>query len=336
MVESEANPEKADALLRPEKLKHLGRPFHRFEKFACEFGIPAPVLHGKGNYLAGMRECKGVLFVCLNSAWFCRTSRPDQSQLWLGLPQLESLLYDFDEARHNREVTVAVVHHPPEWFNLNELRQQSTRTNTYSYLAARSHAILSGHTHGGVEKCTRYYGGAWLFLNGASYTGSNYWNNFPVLQVDPNKREIRRLPWEWEPGKTPPAFIDTLYIKLMMRRTERGEAVLLEEALENPRLVIEGKPGSGKTTFLRWIAWNRCRPDSPFRGFPLWVRISELDQHKVNTLKERKQKDPTLDVDPRGTLFFSLDRGEASVKEFFGRGDEEARRWSTGGSGKDV
>ena len=90
--------------------------------------------------------------------------------------------------------------------------------------------------------------------------------------------------------------IDDLYIPLTIsatsgKRSKRGpelapemagqppQPVLLEEALEHPRLVIIGDPGSGKSTFLRHIAHARCRdlaaakPDTPF---PILLSISEL------------------------------------------------------------
>ena len=36
------------------------------------FGIPAPRLHDEANHLVGVIELKGLQFVCVNSAWFCR------------------------------------------------------------------------------------------------------------------------------------------------------------------------------------------------------------------------------------------------------------------------
>ncbi|MBK5290284.1 MAG: SUMF1/EgtB/PvdO family nonheme iron enzyme [Acidobacteriia bacterium] len=376
LPQREHDPDRADNLLKPELLKKgFARPFHRFVKFAKDLGIPAPQLQNKPNYLAGVQELNGIRFLCLNSAWFCRNSKTDRTQLWVGQPQLESLLQKFDLDKYNREtVTVAVLHHPPDWFHLNEVNQYGNRKNTYAYLAARSHAILSGHTHGAIERSTRCYDRAWLFLNGAAYDSHNYRNNFSILQIDLDKRAITRLPWELDPrvpkweakppqpyslktegpvrgspdtskyfdwlrgqtqlinldqlklerDKTPPAFIDVLYMRLMTRLPatkgeglERAEPVPLEEALRIPRLVIEGKPGGGKTTFVRWTAWNRCRTASAAAGFPVLVRIRELDQHITKTLDRGKPGDPTLDVDTRWIAHFLAAKGWGLDENFF-------------------
>ncbi|MCX6630035.1 MAG: metallophosphoesterase, partial [Candidatus Solibacter sp.] len=71
---------RADELLRPERLaRGFAMPFEAFVKFAKDFGIPAPLLHGQPSYLAGVRELHGLRFVCANSAWFCRDSNTDRS-----------------------------------------------------------------------------------------------------------------------------------------------------------------------------------------------------------------------------------------------------------------
>ena len=119
--------------------------------------------------------------------------------------------------------------------------------------------------------------------------------------------------------------MDRLYIRLMTKawKEQTRERVPLEEALLNRRLVIEGKPGSGKTTFLRRIAWMLCRPagpppDFPAGGFPLWVRVSRLDQHITNTLRRAQPGDPTTSVDARWIAHF-LASGQAwdLDEEFF-------------------
>jgi len=372
LLDPTTDPKRADEVLKPEELEEgFARPFHAFVGFAGDFGIPAP-------YLFGMRDLRGLRFILLNSAWFCRNSQSDRGQLWLGLPQLLAMPLMNPNDYDTSPITVAVLHHPREWFAIPEVDARGDRSNTLGYLAERSHAILSGHTHGAIERATRSHDRAWLFPSGAAYHGHTHRNNFSVLQIDPDGRRIVRRAWEydprrpvWEekdrqqyslrvdrpargtgspgkyldwlrdrthsinlhqlgvgPGDTPPPAIDTLYIRLKTTAAVKGEArervepVALEEALQNPRLVIEGKPGSGKTTFVRWIAWMLCRPagppsEFPVHGFPLWIRISQLDQHIANTLMRARPGDPTHEADARWITHFLASQGWNLDERFF-------------------
>jgi predicted NACHT family NTPase len=103
---------------------------------------------------------------------------------------------------------------------------------------------------------------------------------------------------------------------------EHGEPVLLERELENRRLIIEGEAGSGKTTFVRRIAWALCREGEekelrlPFQGFPLFIRIRELDAHITATL-DRHQTGPTLPTDRMWITHYLASRGWGLDEEFF-------------------
>ena len=54
--------------------------------------------------------------------------------------------------------------------------------------------------------------------------------------------------------------IEELYIPLQTASPEARKPVPLQDALREHRLVIVGDPGSGKSTFLRRIAHELCRP----------------------------------------------------------------------------
>ena len=375
---------KADAVLRPERLADgFARPFAAFVKFAADFGIPAPLLDGQPNYLAGVREAGGIRFICANSAWFCRDGT-DRGQLWLGLPQLRLMQLMHEDEYDTEQVTVAVLHHPPGWLADAECDSYDGRPGAYRYLGERAHVILSGHTHGAIERPNRLYDRARSFAGGAAYDNHQYRNNFSVLKIDPARRTVIRQPWEldprrpkWEekepqkyslgidkietptrgqanpakyftwlqgetrsielnelrgaPDKAPPPAIDTLFIKLTTANTGkdsttpgRPEPMPLEEALRNHRrLVIEGKPGCGKTTFVRWIAWMLCRPGGPppnlawLAGFPIWVRIRDLDECVPKTPKDRRPGDPRAAADPRWIAHFLASNAEWGLDAAF-------------------
>ena len=379
---------RADEILRPERLgRGFAAPFEAFVKFAADLGIPAPLLHGQPNYLAGVRELRGLRFLCANSAWFCRDSNTDRGQLWLGLPQLQAMPLMDPEAYDGAPVAVAVLHHPQEWLVNSDCVSYGDRPSAYGYLAARAHLILSGHTHGAIERSTRCFDRARLIAGGAAYDNHQYRNNFSILKIDLKRRTAIRRPWEldprvpkWEekerqeyslriekprsgpldarhanpakyiawlqdktrsielnqlhvaPQEVPPPAIDTLFIKLTTAGAAkdggapgRGEPVPLEEALRNNRrLVIEGKPGCGKTTFVRWIAWMLCRPGGPpanlpwLAGFPVWVRINELDRHIASTLERPQPGDPATAADARWIAhFLASHRGWDLDEAFF-------------------
>jgi hypothetical protein len=335
-----SDPNRADELLRPEGLaKGFAPPFAVFAKFAKNLRIPAPTLQGKPNHLAGVRDLKGIRFVCANSAWFCRDSRTDRSQLWLGQHLIRTVMGGIHEdAYDSSPITVTLLHHPEGWLADAECNSYNDRSPSFVYLARRSHLILSGHTHGRIVECSRPYDRARLVLSGAAYDNHQYRNNFSILKIDLHARTVTRRPWEMDPSgprweaipeqhyslkveklrrgqantakyiawlrdktrsielnqlnvasqEVPPPSIDTLFIRLKTFESSKGP-IELEEALRaDRRLVIEGKPGGGKTTFVRWLGWQLCRPEGPppelqwLAGFPIWVRISELDSYMAS------------------------------------------------------
>ncbi len=88
--------------------------------------------------------------------------------------------------------------------------------------------------------------------------------------------------------------IDEIYIPLTTVAATRGGAeqprrIVLEQTLAQPKVVIVGDPGSGKSTFLRRVAFELCRklrdnvpPGAPpflgenDRRFPILIRVADL------------------------------------------------------------
>jgi formylglycine-generating enzyme required for sulfatase activity len=88
------------------------------------------------------------------------------------------------------------------------------------------------------------------------------------------------------------------------------ESLLLEEALRHRRLVITGDPGSGKTTFLRRIAYELSRDvgqralQLPQDGFPLLIRIAELEECIGNCHARHQAGAPNTKESPAWLAYF--------------------------------
>ncbi|MCP5109425.1 MAG: NACHT domain-containing protein, partial [bacterium] len=92
--------------------------------------------------------------------------------------------------------------------------------------------------------------------------------------------------------------------KRAMREPER-ERLPLDEALRHRTLVIVGDPGSGKTTFLRHIAFGLCRAENP--PFPLLIRAADLAQY----IERHTAAHPERHAAPSWFVHFLANRSEA-------------------------
>ncbi|MFC5471558.1 FxSxx-COOH system tetratricopeptide repeat protein [Cohnella suwonensis] len=194
--------EDADLWLSYENLTNFTRPFDSFNTFCADFPV-TPLSTGMGHsYLTGVREICGLRIIVLNSAWFCR-GREDRSKLWLGLPQMQFLQAqallankeDYDQSL----LTLAVVHHPKEWFHDADQRTYPDRPGSYPYLAERSHLILSGHVHASPERPDHINDKAFVICGGASYAGSGYRNSFAIVRINVQERSFTQIPYEYDP-----------------------------------------------------------------------------------------------------------------------------------------
>lgn len=176
---------------------HLQAPFNAFVDFCRQFRLPPLVLGAAESYLVGKREIDGVRFVCINSAWFSQGN--DKGYLWLGLP----LLHLMERAGHlplladapSLPRTIAMFHHPREYLAESDIHSSPTggRQAALDFLAHRSHAMLCGHVHSGIQVPDVIAGRSHYFVGGATYASAEYLNNARLIRVEPDGLAYRIL-----------------------------------------------------------------------------------------------------------------------------------------------
>jgi formylglycine-generating enzyme required for sulfatase activity len=101
-------------------------------------------------------------------------------------------------------------------------------------------------------------------------------------------------------------------------REENLREILLQEALKEPRLIIKGDPGAGKTTFLRlitfilsgkWLGEEEVQTGSSFIWpgemlLPVLIRVGRLSEHIREWKKNHNEKKPVYDDSPEWLLHF--------------------------------
>ena len=123
-----------------------------------------------------------------------------------------------------------------------------------------------------------------------------------------------------------PAEMDDLYARLMVQGGDHGSnlepaarPLPLDEAVQqHRRLLIVGDAGSGKSTFLRRVAWALCREGRdpllhlPGLSFPVLVAVSELDRHILETAPAHGLAEPD---DPAWIAHFMAHRAQRIGRE---------------------
>ncbi len=111
------------------------------------------------------------------------------------------------------------------------------------------------------------------------------------------------------------------------RHTEEALSrdIPLQDALQEPRLIIRGDPGAGKTTFLRLITFTLCQrwlnepPDPSTQSIlwpepmplPIFVRLGTLVTHFRESKQNNPQHAPTQPDSPEWLLHFLAEQSRS-------------------------
>jgi len=176
----------ADEVLAAPVAPHFENSFAPFVSFCETIGIQALNFGSSKSNLVGERTVDGFRFVVLNSAWFCKDSH-DKGKLWMGYPHM-TFMEAHDQLILNpspdNRMTIALVHHPQEWYQDAEIHAYAPRPNVMDYLANRCHLILTGHTHGEVRQPDRIADKALHFTGGSAYAGASHFNSFRLIRFE--------------------------------------------------------------------------------------------------------------------------------------------------------
>ena len=161
--------------------------FAGYIQFCQDAGIQSMMLDSNQSWLVGAHEMiDGIQFVSLNTSWYCQGGNDDNGNLWVGLPQIRSLVVDGKlNVISNQEAptTVVLMHHPFSWLTQDDQVTRGGR-NTAEYLAQHCHILLTGHEHGRMGRVHRIFEGALHFPGGAGYESGFYQNGFRLVRLE--------------------------------------------------------------------------------------------------------------------------------------------------------
>lgn len=297
----------ADDWLQVQNLANLARPFEAYAEFCTELDVAPLQIAGAAHSLIGQRDLLGLRFVVLNSAWFCRGDE-DKGRLWIGLPQLQLMHSDGQLADPERyddgPITIGLLHHPPHDLNDAENNAYGDRPATYRFLAERTHLLLSGHVHGAVEKATRHHQAAFSIIGGASYAGGAYRNNFSILRIAAEGRDVRRRPFEFDPRLTQWVEIDEEVFSL---HSGAPGARVRRAAITPVHFRTERMPDEIDLQRAVHIVQKQCPIDNEL-SIPLAydARIAELTTRLEHHYEHFREDMQTAGVTPDPVAFNSL------------------------------
>jgi predicted MPP superfamily phosphohydrolase len=170
--------------------KSLEMPFQAYADFSAGLNVTPYKIDDNESFLVGQRSYRGINFVSYNSAWYSQ-GNDDKDSLWIGLNLIKSL-ESKGQLPNPAElgeypVTVALIHHPREWFHQEELHVHTHRPSTFDHLVRRCDLLLTGHVHGAPRPADQFAEAAWHLSGGATYAGASHFNSFRLIRVEVNR-----------------------------------------------------------------------------------------------------------------------------------------------------
>jgi hypothetical protein len=196
-----ATADAADAALTPhgegfQVHRNFTNSFQEFGDFCKEMKIPSVQLGSWDNHLVGGRSCKGLQFVVLNTAWFCKGE--DKNLLWIGKSHLVALESSgfLRPGSTSDGPCIVVMHHPPSWLAEAESLPSQNRPSTVDFLARRSDLVLNGHTHGEVvREPDQIHSAARFVTAGATFDNAAHMNRFGLIKIEDRNLSLKHYLW---------------------------------------------------------------------------------------------------------------------------------------------
>lgn len=260
----------------------LELPFQAFSDFSKSMNPPPYRLGDRESFTVGHRSYKGLNFVSHNSAWYSQGD-DDKDRLWIGanfIKLMESrgqLPHPSDLAEY--PLTIALMHHPREWFHEEELHVYATRPSTFEYLVRRCHLLLTGHTHDAPRPADQFAEAAWHLSGGAAYAGANHFNSFRLIKVDEGRFVYRTF--EYDPRSSDNNWrqvTDARTIQIRFKREEPATGLILGQSQQ--------EQGRSQLELARWreaaAADAKRFVEMKSRALKGWGQLPDILPRKVS------------------------------------------------------
>jgi hypothetical protein len=144
------------------------------------------------NKITGIYDFNEVIFVLLNTAWWCQNSKQDPGKLTLGMQIIESVEKELNRINPlGDKLVISLMHHCPNSFQRNDILDRGYQHSNLSKISKCSKVILSGHEHSShLEKPDFIDNEAQLLSTGTFYTGKKEVYSCAHYKINSKKDEI--------------------------------------------------------------------------------------------------------------------------------------------------